>query len=182
MVLAGSASAQSNNLTLDLTVPFGGVSYSFFTVTSQGVFDIWTTSRLGTAGTTPFDPVMYLFSGTGTGGTRISSNDDGCGASAALLAQCGPSASFSNSILNDLFLNVGDYTVAVGDFGFSEAEARNGTNPGELGGDYSLRIASLEEFGGGRGEATSVPEPASVAMLVAGMFGFGAAARRRRSA
>jgi hypothetical protein len=183
LVAIASPLAAQSNLSFASSLTPGSVSYNSFAVTTAGTFDLFTTSITGPAGTTPFDPVLYLFSGLGTGGTLLSVNDDGCN---AFPAQCGPASSSYNSLLNDFALGVGTYTVAVGAYSFSESEARSGINADASGGGaYTLRVASLQEFGGGTGVAVDlktgvVPEPATVSLVAAGLAGLLVTARRRR--
>lgn len=184
LALAVAAPAEARaNITVDTTLPAFGVAYLQFTVTTAGYIDIWTTSRQGTAGTTPFDPFMYLFSGAGTAGVLVTFNDDGCN---AVPLQCGPSASGANALFDNFILGTGTYTLAVGSFPFNETEARTGFNNFDpSAGDFSIRIASTPVFIGhpGGGEATvdaaAVPEPGSLVLLGTGLTAATVVRRRR---
>jgi PEP-CTERM motif len=192
--LSASAQAQSD-LTVTSSVPLGGRSVVSFTVTTAGIFDLWTTSASGASGTTPFDPQMQLFAGLPSaggyvGGANLAGSDDGCGTAEPpfYLAQCGPAIFASNALIDNFFLGTGDYTVVVNACCTNIPEIRsgvglpNGTNGST--GDYNLRIASLQVYGGGTGVAnltgTVVPEPSTYLLTAAGLVGLGFVARRRR--
>jgi hypothetical protein len=187
LALAVAAPAEARaNITVDTTLPAFGVAYLQFTVTAAGYIDIWTTSRQGTAGTTPFDPFMYLFSGAGTAGPLVTFNDDGCN-QVAFPLQCGPSASGANALFDELILGTGTYTLAVGSFPLNETEARTGFNNFDpSSGDFSIRIGSIPVFighpGGGEAivDAAAVPEPGSLMLLGTGIAAAALVRRRRR--
>ncbi len=173
LCLASPLYAQTNltaNRTFLLHVP----SLTSFSVTTSGVFDMWTTSQTFPIGVTPFDPKIFLYAGVGTGGSLLAYNDDGCSGS---LVQCGPAIHFFNSIIDDLTLEVGNYTLEVKSVSFPDA------------GPYAVRIASNSTFnpeGAAYGTATLigdnvVPEPSTVALTAAGLLGVAGFARRRRA-
>lgn len=184
LALSAPLCAQTNTTTYHTLVPTG-VVYQQFTVTSAGVFDLFTSPAL-TTGSTPFDPFLYLFRGAGTAGTLVGADDDGC---FGFLTQCGPADSFANAILDNISLSVGTYTVAVGGYFLSEENARDGVNEGNgYAGDYSLRLVSSIDVNGAGvplGVATFdtvvAPEPTSVAMLAFGLAAVAMVTRRRRT-
>ena len=184
LALSAPLRAQTNITSYHTLVPTG-VVYQQFTVTSGGVFDLFTSPAL-VNGSTPFDPYLYLFREVGSVRELVGADDDGC---FAFLTQCGPADSFANSILDNVTLSVGTYTVAVGGFFLSEDNARDGVNEDNAyAGDYSLRLVSSVDVNGAGvplGVATFdtviTPEPTSVALLAFGLAAVGMATRRRRT-
>lgn len=155
----------------------GSVGYTAFTVTSAGTFDIFTQGPT-------IDPQLYLFADGDDNGilgnaaldSFIATDDDDCS-----FAQCGPAGAFSNSLIDEITLGPGAYIAAVSDFFFSEVAARAGSNSNNLTGNVDIVIAAGSSDTGSAEAVlrTSVPEPASTAMLGLGLFATGLLVRRR---
>ncbi|MGI9421015.1 MAG: DVUA0089 family protein [Geminicoccaceae bacterium] len=155
----------------------GSVGFTAFTVTSAGIFDIFTEGPT-------IDPQLYLFEDGDANGVLgsaaldpfLATNDDGCS-----FAQCGPAGAFSNSLINEIALAAGTYIAAVSDFSFTAGEARSGLNTNNLTGDVNIVIAAGSTDSGSAAAvlSTAVPEPASTAMLGLGLLAAGLMLRQR---
>jgi hypothetical protein len=130
------------------------VSYTFFTVTTAGLFNI---SADGLPTYTLANPQIYLFTDNGSPGgaltgTFIAADDDS-----------GPG---ENSLIANQSLSVGNYAIAVGANLLSDASARSDSNPtGCCSGTVLVTISSE----GGAG-ILQVPEPGSFILVGLGLL------------
>jgi MYXO-CTERM domain-containing protein len=110
----------------------------------------------------------------------LESDDDDC---AGVSALCGPSGGYWNAIIDGRPLDAGTYTVAVGDYHFSEVETRGGNNDAARFGDVGITITSRDGIAVLAGQVAVVPGPGAVSLLGTGLAGLGAVGvvRRRRT-
>lgn len=174
-VMASSASATSlNNPYAVNPVGPGSIGYTSFTVTQAGYFDLYTRSAM-------IDPVLWLFRDGNRNGVLDEAdvdpfmvlNDDGCRGHAG---QCGLAGAAFNALIDDIELRSGTYILAVGDYWFSEREARHGLEtPHELYG-FVRTIISTDFLSAGHrpgvAQLSAIPLPATLPLLGAA---FGAA-------
>lgn len=99
-------------------------------------------------------------------GRQVAYNDDGGRAGAG----DGSIHRFDSYLTT--YLTRGWYVAAVGDYFFSQHDARRGYNPGGMPGTYGRYQLTVSE----------VPLPASAALLLAGLAGFGVMRRKRKQA
>ncbi len=161
-----SKNVSANMITQLHTIAMNGpdaVSYTFFSVTSAGIFNI---SADGLPTYDLADPQIYLFTddaspGGALTGSFIAANDD---------SGIGPYP--LNSLIANQYLDLGSYVVAVGAFFLSENAARGDSNSTNLSGTVLVTIASEE------GVAAQVPEPASFLLFGFGLIGLRFGLRR----
>ena len=153
--------------------------YVTFDVLTSGAFRFWTISESGR------DPQIFLFQGTRAArGAVVTSNDDGCLSDPAVL--CPGSTNIRDALITPNLVGGQTYTLAIGRWTFTEAEARSGEMDG---GDFSGQIVITSDNGtaanfavaNGIPTTTTTPEPATWALMGAGLLGTAVASRRRRA-
>jgi uncharacterized protein with beta-barrel porin domain len=122
----------------------GSIGYLPFTLSSAMPVDI------ATSGPT-IDPEIYLFSGTGNFTSSIAGDDDGCDQIDCGAAGINPEY---NSLINDMSLSPGTYTVAVSDFSFSESDAILGTKVNDATGEVLVMVGDSDMIIPGTGTGT----------------------------
>ena len=171
LVFAGAQfdrNADANTITELHDIALNGpdaVQYTFFSVTTAGLFDI---SADGLPVFTLADPQIYLFTDNGSPGGALTgtfiNTDDNSGLG-------------DNSLIAGQSLGVGNYVVAVGAFFLEQSEARNDGNSGCCSGTVQVSIASAN----GIANLLQVPEPASFMLVGLGLLALRFALRRSRA-
>lgn len=184
---ARPAAAQTNLNYFAQFSPGTTVLYLPFSVSLAGVFNAQT------SGLNSVDPMIGLFSGaswTGAGlGSSLAFNDDGSPAQAGWNVCTGIGGTCHSLI--STFLSAGDYTLALGVFNLTEAEARAGVanfgpdaNYGapycNANADWSTCNYSLSLTSATGVAVTATPEPSSMLLMGTALTGLAGVVRRRR--
>jgi hypothetical protein len=170
LVFAGAhidSNADANTITELHNIALNGadaVSYTFFSVTTAGTFNI---SADGQPTFTLADPEIYLFinnnspSGALTGAFVATNDNSGVGANPL------------NSLIANISLAPNNYVLAVGAHVLMEPSARSDFNNANSAGTVLVTIASANGVAN-----LQVPEPASFLLVGFGLLAFRFALRR----
>ncbi len=165
-LLTGSSLVNAGVITETGTIDTStDVDYFSFTMDSASTvtIDVWAKGYNGSN----LDSYIYLYQ-PDVNGAYVTSNDDDWNAAAMT---DGTTHGFDSYISH--YLAAGDYTLAIGAFFLSDANARDGVNEnGYTSGDYQITFT-------GTGLATAVSEPGSIALFGLGLVGLGFARRRQ---
>src|SRR5688500_13073692 len=114
-----------------------------FEVLTAGEFRMYTMAP-------SIDPNLHLFAGTvGALGANLGYNDDSCP-----FALCGPAGGYANSLLDNVTLSAGFYTLVAGSHSLDENEARTGDASLSYNGDVTLRVESTNGLATGAATST----------------------------
>jgi hypothetical protein len=190
LVIAGTlaatapASAQTNFTVNAQFSPASTVLYLPFHVFTGGTFNFLTIS-----GFNQIDPMLRLYTGlstTGAGlGGLVAVDDDGAPATPGW-NDCTGAGGQCNALISAL-LGVGNYTLAMSVWDFTDLEARTGASSWNDGhqnycsndgnwADCNYDVKVWSENG-----TAAVPEPASMVLMATGLAGIGAWRRRRQN-
>ena len=157
-----TAAHSATTLVIDDTVEAFSIEYIFFKF-SGGDLSLATDFRFGGATFPLIDPMTRLFVDDGSTVGNLTG---------ALLATNNNGGPLLNSLSEGDF-GAGDYVLAVGACRMSQSEARSGIASTPFG-DRDFRTTLSSSTG-----IISVPEPMTWALMLLGMFGIGAAMRRK---
>jgi hypothetical protein len=168
VLLAGASLANASVIVTGSIDTGSEVDYVSFSMASAGSLEINVFAR-GFNGS-QLDSYLYLYQ-PDVSGALVARNDDFY----STAAYADGSTSSLDSYMN-LVLAAGNYTLAIGDYFLSDADARDGFNDGNA---NDTSVGAYQITFTGNGFTTSVSEPASFALLGLGLLGLGAVRKKK---
>lgn len=169
LALAGTTAAQANTIltSVNLNNPYT-VRYVNFNVSDAGSFDIdgQGSSTLDPNSVYNSDPQMFLFRDSLSVANNIASDDD--------------SGWGLDALINNIYLSIGNYILAVSEYELTLAEAISGYNGGnDVDDEGSVRV-TISSYNGyaSFGHVRQVSEPVTLGLLGLGLLGLAVARRR----